>query len=110
HMPKDFDPKSLDGLMIRLAAFKPDIITIEQEPSDECDMAGRQAAKYEADFCEPVDAARKATGLDIPAALAEIDRTLKAWPAQPTPAQRRRLAAVFLASNDRASAYTQWLQ
>jgi hypothetical protein len=110
HMPKDFDPKSLDGLMTRLAAFKPEVITIEQEPADECDMAARQVAKYGADFCEPVIAARKATGLDIPDALAEIDKTLKAWPAQPAPAQRRRLTALFLASNDPASAWTQWLQ
>jgi hypothetical protein len=109
-MPKSFDPKSLDGLMTRLAAFRPEIITIEQEPGDECDMAARQVAKYGADFCEPADAARKATGLDIPAALADIDTTLKAWPAQPAPAQRRRLAALFLAADDRASAWTQWLQ
>jgi hypothetical protein len=46
----------------------------------------------------------------VPAAIAEVDRTLKAWPAQPTPAQRCRLAAVLLAASDRASAYVQWLQ
>jgi hypothetical protein len=51
-----------------------------------------------------------ATGLDVPAAIAEVDKTLKAWPAQATPAQRRRLAALFLAANDRASGYVQWLQ
>jgi hypothetical protein len=43
-----------------------------------------------------------ATGLDVPAAIAEVDKTLKAWPARPTPAQRRRLAALFLAANDAA--------
>jgi hypothetical protein len=51
-----------------------------------------------------------ATGLDIPAAMAEVDKTLKTWPAQPAPAQRRRLAALFLAAHDQASAYVQWLQ
>jgi hypothetical protein len=35
---------------------------------------------------------------------------LKNWPKQPTPAQRRRLAALFMAANDLASAYVQWLQ
>jgi hypothetical protein len=39
-----------------------------------------------------------------------VDKTLKAWPAQPAPAQRRRLAALFLAANEPASAYVQWLQ
>ena len=109
-MPAGFDPASLDGLLDRLAAFRPAIITIETESGEECDMAARHPAKYGADYCPSTDAAKAATGLDIPAAMAEIDKTLKAWPVQPTAAQRRRLAAVFLAANDRASAYVQWLQ
>jgi hypothetical protein len=51
-----------------------------------------------------------ATGLDMPAAMAEVYKALRAWPAQATPSQRRRLAALFMAANDRASAYVQWLQ
>lgn len=107
---KDVNPASLDGVLDRLAAFKPDIITIETESGEECDLAARHPAKYGADYCPSTDAAKLATGLDVPAAMAEVDKTLKAWPAQPTPAQRRRLAALFLAANDRASAYVQWLQ
>jgi hypothetical protein len=110
NMPKEFNPASLDGLLNRLEAFKPDIITIETESGEECDLAARHPAKYGADYCAKTDAAQAATGLDAPAALAEIDKTLKAWPAQASPAQRRRLAALFLAANDRASAYVQWLQ
>lgn len=109
-MPADFNPASLDGVLDRLAAFKPDIITIETESGEECDLAARHPAKYGADYCAPTDAAKAATGLDTPAALAEVNTTLKAWPVQPTPVQRRRLAALFMASNDRASAYVQWLQ
>ncbi len=109
-MPVGFNPASLDGLLNRLAAFRPDIITIENLSGEECDLAARHPAKYGPDYCAPTDAAKAATGLDVPAAIAEVDKTLKAWPAQPTPAQRRRLAAVFLAANDRASAYVQWLQ
>ena len=109
-MPADFNPAALDGVLDRLAAFKPDIITIETESGEECDLAARHAAKYGANYCAPTDAAREATGLDIPAAMAEVDKTLKAWPAEPTPAQRRRLAALFFAANERASAYVQWLQ
>jgi hypothetical protein len=109
-MPKSFNPASLDGVLNRLAGFKPDIITIETESGEECDMAARHPAKYGPDYCASTAAAMAATGLDVPAALAEVDRTLKSWPAQATPAQRRRLAALFLASNNRASAYVQWLQ
>lgn len=109
-MPAGFNPASLEGVLNRLAAFKPEIITIEIESGEECDLAARNAAKYGPDYCAPTDAAKAATGLDVPAAIAEVDRTLKAWPSRPTSAQRRRLAALFLAANDRASAYVQWLQ
>jgi hypothetical protein len=117
---KHFKPEALDGVLDRLAVYKPDIITIEQLPGDECDMAARQPAKYGDDYCvsghargQPRDwfgAAQAATGLDLPGALTEVNKTLKAWPAQPTAAQRRHLAALFLAAADPSSAYVQWLQ
>ena len=109
-MPKSFNPASLDGVLDRLASFKPDIITIETESGEQCDLAARHAAKYGPDYCAPTIAAMAATGLDVPAAIAEVDKTLKAWPAHATAARRRRLAALFLAASDRASAYAQWLQ
>jgi hypothetical protein len=109
-MPAGFNPASLDGVLNRLAGFRPDIITIEDRSGEECDLGARHPAKYGPDYCAPTSAAMGATGLDVPAAIAKVDKTLKAWPAQPTPAQRRRLAALFLAANDRASAYVQWLQ
>jgi hypothetical protein len=109
-MPAGFNPASLDGVLDRLAAFRPDIVTIERESGEECDLAARHPAKYGADYCAPTDAAAAATGLDVPAAITAVDNTLKAWPAQPAPAQRRRLAALFLAANEPASAYVQWLQ
>jgi len=109
-MPSSFDPAALDGVLDRLAAFKPEIITIETENGEECDLAARHPVKYGADYCPPIAAARAATGLDAPAAMAQANKLLKAWPSQPTPAQRRQLAALFLASYDGASAYAQWLQ
>lgn len=109
-MPAGFNPASLDGVLDRLGAFKPDIITIEAESGEECDLAARHPAKYGPDYCAPTAVAMASTGLDVPAAMAEVDKTLKAWPAQATPVQRRRLAALFMAANDRASAYVQWLQ
>lgn len=108
-LPKTFNRAALDGVMNRLAAFKPDIITIESLPGEECDLAARQPARYGADYCASTDEAKAATGLDLTAAIAEVDQALKGWSSQPTPAQRRRLAALFLAANDRPSAYVQWL-
>lgn len=109
-LPKDFNPAALDRLLDRLAAWKPDIITIETEPGDECDLAARQPARYGKDYCASTADARLATGLDIPDAMADVTKTLKAWPAQPAAAQRRHLAALFLAAAEPASAYAQWLQ
>ncbi|WP_256078283.1 DUF5694 domain-containing protein [Massilia sp. YIM B04103] len=109
-MPPGFKPAALDGLLDRLAAYKPEIITIETESGEECDLAARHPVKYGADYCPSTEAAKAATGLDVPSAMVEVDKTLKAWPAQAAPAQRRRLAALFLAANDIASAYVQWLQ
>ncbi|MYN29746.1 hypothetical protein GTP69_25400 [Duganella sp. CY42W] len=110
YMPKSYNPAALNGMLDKLAVFKPSIITVENEPGEDCDLAARQPAKYGKDYCPTNEAAQAATGLDLTAAIAEAYQTLKTWPAQPTPAQRRRLAAVFLAANEPASAYVQWLQ
>jgi hypothetical protein len=40
--------------------------------------------------------------------MAAVETTLANWPTAPSPSQRRRLAALFLASNDRPSAQVQW--
>jgi len=113
-MSKDFKPASLEPVLERLAAFKPDVITIENIPGEGCDLLARHPAVYPPDnvapYCNNTDAAKKATGLDVPAAIAEVNRTLAQWPAQPTPVQRRHLAALFLAANDSSSAVVQWLQ
>lgn len=110
-MPKTFDPAALEGVLKKLEAFKPDIITIEAQSGEECDFVRRYPDKYGSGYnCADTTAARAATGLDIPAAIAEVEKALQAWPAQPTPAQRRHLAALFLAAAAPASAYVQWLQ
>lgn len=112
--PKDFQPASLEPLLQRLAAFKPQVITVEQIPGDACDLMARQTAVYDPGdvktYCSDTRAAKAATGLDVIAAMAEVQRTLKQWPGAPTPAQRRHLAALFLAAGDGTSATVQWLQ
>jgi len=109
-LPKDFDPATLQPLLDRLAAFKPDVITIEALTGEECDLAARHPTRYGMDYCPSVEVARKSTGLEVPAAIAEAEKLLADWPAAPTAAQRRKLASLFLAANDRSSAYVQWLQ
>jgi hypothetical protein len=61
-------------------------------------------------YCTDNSQAKAATGLDMPAAIADSRKILKDWPAQPTPAQRRHLAAVLLAAGEHPSALVQWLQ
>lgn len=109
-LPAGFQAASLDPVLDKLAAYKPDVITIESLPGDECDMVARHPVVYGTDYCADTAAAKAATGLDIPAAIDAVDRMLAAWPERPTPAQRRHLASLFLAANDRASALVQWLQ
>jgi hypothetical protein len=106
-------PAYLALLLDRLAAYKPTIITVEGLSGQSCDLFKRYAALYPgvADtYCRATEDAEKATGLAVPQAAAEAARLLSAWPAAPTAAQRRHLAAVFLAANDRPSALVQWLR
>jgi hypothetical protein len=108
------EPGSLEPLLARLVAFKPDVITIEAIPGESCELMARQPAVYDPDsvsrYCSKPDAARAATGLDVSAAIAEVGKALASWPAKPAPDRRRHLAALFMATGDNASALTQWLQ
>ncbi len=103
----------LEPLLSKLAAFEPEIITYEGISGEQCDALRRYPARYPGMFetyCWPLDEAEKATGLNVAAAMAEIDKTLASWPAAPKAAQRRHLAALFVAAGDRPSARVQWLR
>ena len=106
--------KQLEPVLERLAAFKPDIITVESLGGEQCDLMARHPTVYApADveqYCVDTAPAKTATGLDVPAAIAAFHKTLRGWPAKPTPAQRRQLAAQFLAAGEHPSALVQWLQ
>ena len=111
--PEDFDPALLDGLLDRLAAWRPGIIAIESLSGAQCDMLRRYPDRYAetvGDYCWDPAPARAATGLDVPAAVQAAERMLADWPADPAPARRRHLAALFLASGDQESALVQWLR
>lgn len=112
-MPETFKPEQLEPLLDRLAAWKPDIITIEGLSGPDCDMLVRYAPLAPGaadDYCASTETARASTGLDVPTAAAEAKKLLDAWPKAPTPDDRRRLAALFSAANERASALVQWLR
>ena len=112
-LPESFDPATLEPLIDRLAEWRPGAIAIESLSGPQCDFMRRYPERY-ADtvegYCWDPAPARAATGLDVPAATVEANRMLAAWPADPTPAQRRRLAAVFLAGGEQSSALVQWLR
>ena len=113
-LPEGVEPASLEPLLARLAAFKPDVITIEAIPGESCDLMARHPSVYDREsvsmYCSDTGPAHAATGLDVPAAIATVDQALATWPAAPAPAQRRHLAALFMAAGDNASALVQWLQ
>jgi hypothetical protein len=112
-LKEPFQPASLRLLNERLAAWRPQTIAIEALSGMQCDGLRRYPHRYKdtvTDYCWDPAPARAATGLDVPAASAEAERLLAAWPASPSAAQRRHLAAVFLAGGERASALVQWLR
>jgi hypothetical protein len=112
-LPTPMTAELLAPVLDRLAAWKPDIITHEAISGEQCDVLERYAARYPgmlARYCWGTEEAAKATGLSVAAAVAAIDKTFTDWPARPSAAQRRTLAVLFLAANDRFSAQVQWLQ
>lgn len=112
-LPKTFQAASLTLLNERLAAWKPRAIAIEAVSGPQCDFMRRYPARYKDSidsYCRDTAPARLATGLDVAAATEAAEALLAAWPAAPTPAQRRRLAALFLAGGEQASALVQWLR
>src|SRR5450830_1912097 len=113
---KQFDIAHLAALNARLAAWRPQLIAIEAMSGLHCDKLRHYPQRY-ADtvktYCRDTAAGQRATGLDVGAATERADQILAQWRksgAQPTPAQRRELAAVFLAGGEQASALVQWLR
>jgi hypothetical protein len=112
-LPASFDAGKLQLLHDRLAGWRPQAIAIEALSGTQCDFLRRYPHRYKDtvdSYCWNPAPAQAATGLDVPAATVQADQLLAAWPATPTPPQRRRLAALFLAAGEQASALVQWLR
>ena len=112
-LPESPQSASLGPLIERLAAWKPQMIAIESLSGPQCAYLRLYPQRYRGTvdtFCWDPAPARAATGLDVPAATAAAERLLASWPAAPTAAQRRQLAAFFLAAGEPLSALVQWLR
>ncbi len=112
-LPESFKINQLSPLIDRLAIWEPQIITIENISGPQCEFMRNNPDLYKdsvESYCWDPAPALTATGLNVAQATAEIERLLAQWPESPKAADRRNLAAVFLASADRASALVQWLR
>jgi hypothetical protein len=111
--PKDFSANNLSLVIEKLVAWKPEIIVIEKLSGAQCDHMQRYKYRY-ADsiksYCTDTTEAFRATGLDVPAAVAEVEKTLVHFPRDANPTQRRHLAALFLAAGEAPSALVHWLR
>lgn len=110
-----WDPSVLEPLLQRLADFKPDAIAIEALTGVgiHAMWAYREtfpdvATSYGGRAMLIASMSRSTLAMDMPQAEAEMRRTLAAWPATPTPPERRRLTALFAAAGDPNSALVQW--
>lgn len=112
-LPASFTPELVEPLLQRLVAWRPTAVASENISGLQCDAMRRQRerqAEAVETYCYDPAAAGRAVGLDVPAANAEAERLLANWPAMPSSAQRRRLALVFLAAGEPASATVQWFR
>jgi len=110
-LPETLDPKLLEPLLARLAKFKPEVITIEALSGEECETLLHFKPQHDGaweGYCWATDDIETITGMSVPAATSEIEKTLASWPTKPTPPQRRHLAMLFIAANERGSAMVQW--
>ncbi len=113
--PDDWDPQVLEPLLERLAAFKPDVITTEDQPGPTLtkiweyrEILPEVAATYGKRALRMATEAGVSLDMDMPQAEAAVMRKLLDWPMAPTFAERRHLAALFAAAGDPHSALVQW--
>lgn len=113
--PEGWNAEVLEPLLEKVAAFDPDVITIEALSGQSFSklwayrpVFGTSATDYGSRLMTVAAAGAVGTGMDMAQAEAEVRKLLLSWPAAPSPAQRRRLAALFAASGDPHSALVQW--
>jgi len=109
----DLTLEALDPIMDRLEAYAPDVITIENSSGMTCNRARAyplEHAGYAEGYCFDGAPFREESGLTVAEGSFMARKALNEWPDAPTAAQRRSLAAAFIASDEPASAMVQWLR
>lgn len=112
-LPPEFDRTKLEPLLERLQAWRPKMIMVEGVGGAQCDYLRAFATFYPGtadDYCPDPKPARTSLGIDQAGAEAEIARMLATGQTDRPAGERRRLAALFLAAGDPASARVQWLR
>lgn len=108
---EDITLDDLDPILDRLAAYEPDVITIENSSGMTCNRARAYPLEhvgYADGYCFDGTPYREESGLTLAEGSFKARRALKDWPDAPSAAQRRSLAAAFLASEALYSALVQW--
>ncbi|MXP27461.1 hypothetical protein GRI58_01320 [Porphyrobacter algicida] len=111
HLPKTFDTARLKPLLDKLAKWDPQSITVEGISGEQCDYLRSYEFAYPGtaeDYCPDTLAAREALRVTGPEAEKAVLALLKHK--DHTPAERRRIAGLFLAIGEPESAMLQWEQ
>lgn len=108
-----FKPEYADALVGRLAEFEPTIVAVEALSGVQCEGLRRFESAHPglaARYCFSNEAAGTAFGVDVSQATVEAQKLLADVAADPDASKRRRLAGLFLAGGEPASAVVQWLR
>ena len=111
-MPKE--AVNIDHLAIvldRLETFAPDVVTVEAVDGVTCERMRRYEELYPRvanRYCRDPKPALEALGMTSPEARVAAFKALDSLGDAPTPAQRRELALLFLASGEVWTAALQW--
>lgn len=116
-LPVPYQSDMIAGVLDKLRTFKPDIITIENLSGLQCDAIARQSALYPDvvdNYCFNTADLAKELGLNVQQANTKALEWVSRWEQDksinPSGAERRQLAALFLAANEPFSAHVQWLR
>jgi len=110
---EDLTLDDLDPLLDRLDAYAPHVITIETSSGMTCNRVRAYPLEHAGiaeSYCFDGAPFRKESGLTTDEGSFKALMLLKDWPDAPTAAQRRSLAAAFIASEELESALVQWLR
>lgn len=106
-----FSPDHLALVLDRLSAYRPGIIAIEAIGGRGCDALRRHAGLYPGvadDYCTDPAPALASLGMTQPEAALAVETGFAALPADPSAAERRRMAALFFGAGEPWSAALQW--